>query len=494
MSASANASVRTIAWNPKSPAVLLLPSVEDSGSGGEKKDADLILDDLVSDTGLGCNTFESSAIMNLLDARDSYLDEQKTSSTNDTQALRQLSKDYRKAFDNCINEWSEDLEKRDEELEEKEKKDNQVSLELLRSTYAIAHLSEIFLLLPNSQQDYTGIIDNVGYGYEGDVWNLPGGVTADMVRYLRKHHFGDINNLFDSSDVDGIYELYQPDQNGNIYWKMVEAFVTWGCLEDAWVLLSRHSIVRRLMEMEEQQENNNVFNDYQTASLAEDRQGFQALMGILLSAPLPGSRNNNFDDGFDGSEDNESPQEMEGEHIEGIPTSAYRLWETSSGTGDNFAKFEPKEANMVHRHWKQAIDTLPPLQRLRQRIPQLHKVLCLLAGNFRDIEFDSWQEELCAELLYKNPNIRLMDINVRAAALVAEYARSSMDGNNDGTKPIDAMLLNVMRGNAGEVLKALYEFGGGSGAALPAVMVCIVDRMECALSQMLSPLTFDFSL
>lgn len=476
MSATANDSTPN-AWDPKSPATLLLPTITDNGSNGED-DSKMVMNFTSCDAGSGCNTFESSAIMNLLDARDLYLDERKTSSLNGAhhnQALRRLSKEYRKALANCIDEWSNDLEEKSEKMPEKEDPpEDLVDLDLLRATYAITHLSEIFLMLPSGRQNDTSMIQNLGYGYENDMWNLPGGVTADTVRYLRKHHFGGIDNLFDQAVVEEIYEMWQPDQHdGDEYWDMIEAYIMWGCLEDAWDLLSRHSIVRRFVELEgqEQSPGGSAFNDYQSAALAEDGDGFRALMSILLSAPLPGSRNNASDGGFEYSENDNS--ETEEEFIEGIPPSAYRLWETSDGTSDNnsrstdyYANFEPKAAYQVHRHWKQAIDTLPSLKRLRQRIPQLNKLLSLLAGNFRDVEFDSWQAELCAELLYKNPNIRLMDINVRAAALVQKYANESS---------IDEMMLNIMRGNAGEVLKALHGFGGGSGAALPAVMVRIVE-------------------
>uniref|UniRef100_A0A7R9ZU78 Nuclear pore complex protein Nup85 n=1 Tax=Pseudo-nitzschia arenysensis TaxID=697910 RepID=A0A7R9ZU78_9STRA len=491
MSASANDSVLS-AWDPKSPATLLLPtniaSRNDGEDGSEEKKA---MNFASCDTGIGCNTFESSAIMNLIDARDAYLDERKTSS-NHHQALRQLSRGYRKALANCLHDWTNDIEQRDEISEEKtksEKKGNElVDLDLLRATYAITHLSEIFLMSPSGPQDHNGIIENMGYGYENGAWNLPGAVTADTVRYLRKHHFGDIYNLFDSSVVDEMYELWQPDQqdgdNGNQYWEMVEAYVMWGCLEDAWDLLSHHSIVRRYMELnQELGTDGSPFNDYQTAALAEDGEGFRALMSILLSAPLPGSRNNAFDDGFDTSEnkngDSFDPSETKEELIDGIPSSAYRLWEPNSAIGNSnnssrgyYVNFEPNSAHQVHAHWKQAIDSLPALKRLRQRIPQLDKILALLTGNFRDIEFNSWQEEMCAELLYKIPNIKLMNINVRAAALVQKHANDTEEKHS-----IDEMMLNIMRGNAGEVLKALHGFGGGSGAALPAVMTSLLSQL-----------------
>jgi hypothetical protein len=517
---------KVIAWDPKSPATLLVPTITDSGinsdgvDGGEKKNNNtMVMNYMLCDDGSGCNTFESSAIMNLLDARDAYLDGTRSTSTNGAhhhQALRQLSREYRKAFANCISDWSEDLEKRKDESEEElqqqqqqqQDDDDVVHLDLLRATYAVTHLSEIFLLLPSSQEDHnTSMINNMGYGYENDMMNLPGAVTADTVRYLRKHHFGDINNIFDPSVVEDLNQLWQPDQHGadnsdgNGYWELVEAYMIWGCLEDAWALLSHHSIVRRFVEMEENSDKNGIgLNDYQAASLAEDREGFRALMSVLLSAPLPGARNNASDEGFDDYEnentnmkndddqyernDNDNPAVVEEEFIEGIPTSAYRLWETSSGkgntnsrTGGYHVSFEPNAAYQIHQHWKQAIGIIPSLQSLRRRIPQLNRLLALLVGNFRDIEFGSWQEELCAELLYKNPNIRLVDVNVRAAALVQKHAHernNNMNDRNDGNDMIDDMVLNIMRGNAGEVVKAMHGFGGGSGAALPAVMVCIV--------------------
>ena len=567
MSSSSSIEVKTVAWDPKSPATLLVPTIVDDtnydnngdGDGDGGQNNNMVMNYMLCDSGVGCNTFESSAIMNLLDARDAYLERKSNSSGHLHRDLRQLSKQYRKALANCINEWSDDLGKRREEGDEEEEssaqdqqqqQDDGVALELLRMAYAVTQLSETFLLLPSSsaamqQQDIDNGNSNrnsnmmyVGLYEDNDTWNLPGAVTADTIRYLRLHHLYDAEDLFDPSVMEELNQLWQPDQygddddvTGKAYWDLVEAYLVRGCLEDAWAVLSHHSIVRRFVEMEEQmlQEdadnvNNGVgggLNDYQAASLAEDREGFRALKSILLSAPLPGARNNLSDEGFDDDNDNDNDNDIDNENntkgndqkgdarnannnnatieaeeefIEGVPTSAYCLWETSgkgsgssnsSRTGDYPVNFEPNAAYQVYRYWKQAIDSIPALQRLRRRIPQLNKLLALLSGNFRDMEFGSWQEELCAELLYKNPNIRLVDMNVRAAALVQKHS-SNNDYNQNHHGPadtIDEIVLTIMKGNAGEVVKVMHEFGGGSGAALPAVMVrtvlYCVDR-SCA--------------
>lgn len=509
--------VKATGWDPTSPATLRVPTIDSGGAGvdsGQSEGINILVNYISCDSGIGCNTFESSAVMNLLDARDAYLEETKSFAAygqHHHQARRRLARKYRNALANCINEWSEDIEKRkensQEEFKEKQQQDDVfIHLDLLKATYAVTHLSEIFLLSPSSREDHDESTSTIGYGYENDMWNLPGAVTADTVRYLRKHHFGEIENLFDPTVVEQLHQLWQPDQyggdntEGNAYWDVVEAYIVWGCLEDAWALLSHHSIVRRFVQMEEQMMQGNGINDYQNASLAEDREGFLALRSILLSAPIPGGRsiasdeeladdqnesnNTRKDDIQNERNGNDNPIAIEEEPIQGIPTSAYCLWETSSGedgnksrSGDYHVTFEPNAAYQIHQHWKQAIDTIPSLQRLRRRIPQLNNLMTLLTGNFRGIEFGSWQAELCAELLYKNPNIRLMDMNVRASFLVNKHGHGP-GGNNEmndnaGNDMIDVMALNIMRGNAGEVVKAMHAFGGGSGAALPAVMVCI---------------------
>jgi hypothetical protein len=506
-----NVSNGAVGWDPKSPATLLVPAIVNNSDDDDDDNNDdnnnnnsgqnVIINYMLTDNGVGCNTFESSAIMNLLDARDDYFEMKSSSSTNiggGQQAIRQLSKQYRKALASCINDWSYDVSKKEEDEQQQDQQQQQkvdkISLELLRMTYAVTQLSETFLLLPSTMQEDGGISNIRGSTYYEDTMNLPGAVTADTVRYLRTHQLGDAEDQFDEYVIKELYNIWQPDQhngNGEDYWKLIEAYIIRGCLEDAWATLSHHSIVRRFTEMENQEDDDNVLDDYQAASLVEDREGFQALRSVLLSAPIPGARNNFSDTGFDdnndtaeGNDQNSSDGQntdddnvlntsvVEEESIDGVPTSAYCLWETSRNgrrTGDYPVNFEPHAAYQVYQTWKQSIDTIPALQRLRRRIPQLNKLLGLLSGNFRDIEFGSWQEELCAELLYKIPNIQLVDMNVRAASLMKKY-----NNNNDTAQAqTDNIILTIMKGNAGQVIKVMHEFGGGSGAALPAIMVSV---------------------
>mmetsp|Transcript_15178 Transcript_15178/g.35174 ORF Transcript_15178/g.35174 Transcript_15178/m.35174 type:complete len:892 (+) Transcript_15178:74-2749(+) len=499
---ASNSDGRPVACDPKSPATFLLPNIKDNGSDGvgddQRDKVNMLMDYMWSDNGSGCNTFESSAIMNLLDARDTYLDEMKSITNNSVQhhqALLRLSRDYRKALATCIGDWSEDLEKDaeepDSEGQQQQQQQQQADLGFLRATYAITHLSEIFLLLPISPENRDGTFNTIGYAYENDVINLRGAVTADTVRFLRKHHFSVVEDYFDPSVVDKMYTLWQPDQyddgnnHTNTYWELVEAYMVRGCLEEAWALLSHHSIVRRIGELEEEQQ----IGDYQAAMLDLDLEGFRALKSILLSAPLPGSRNSDSDEGFGEYENNEEDfkeeedkndrNDDEEELIEGISSSAYYLWERSGGkgnsrTGNYYMHFEPNTAYQVHQNWKQAIHDIPSLQRLRRRLPQLNKLLNLLVGDFRDIEFGSWQEELCAELLYANPTIPLVDIHLRAAALKQKYLNNDNDAGND---MIDEIELAIMRNNYGEFVNALQKFGGNSGAALPAVVTSLLTHL-----------------
>jgi hypothetical protein len=219
-----------------------------------------------------------------------------------------------------------------------------------------------------------------------------------------------------------------------------------------------------------------VLNDYQAATLDDEREGFLALKHILLSAPLPAGRNSDEDVDF-GEKDDDDGKDMqkknghtsivEEEYIEGIPSSAYRLWESNcdeSGSSDFPIHFDPHSAYQVYQLWKESVNGISPLQRLRRRIPEVNRILCLISGDFRYIEFGSWQEELCAELLYKIPNIRLVDVPTRTALVIKKF--------NDPPIKFDPIILNVMKGNAGAVIQMMNDvLAGASMAALPAVMV-----------------------
>jgi hypothetical protein len=283
---------------------------------------------------------------------------------------------------------------------------------------------------------------------------------------LRLHHMGDASAGADESVVDQMLDSLHPDQvgEGTVYWKLVVSYLVRGCLEEAWALLSRHSICRRSFD-----DTIEALDEYHETTLAEDREGFLALRDILLSAPLPGGRNDEHDDGNE--EEEEGEEEEVQEYLEGIPASAYRLWETGQASregagGDYPASFNPHAAQHMYRTWQQALTVLPALNKLKRRVPQLNTVLAILSGDFKGIEFDSWAEALCAELLYKLPNLRPDDMNVRAARVMEKYGAFIKGG-------FEEVVLSVMKGNAGRVIQVMHELGGGSGAALPAVIVSV---------------------
>lgn len=401
--------------------------------------------------------------MDLLDAQDSYLE----SNVGSPQDLLSLSKAYRRALADCVQRWEDELEE-DEVKMITETSDilpvGQESLELLKVAYAVTHLSETFLLLPAT--------DHVMDFYE-TTSNLPGAVTAETVRYLRLHHLPAVADFIDSETLEQLFSSYQPDQfdeTGELFWKLMERYVVRGNLEDAWGLMTRHSLCRQCTETDFSN-----LDDYTAAMLGENREGLEALRAILLSAPLPGGRTDVFDASF-GDEDNDDETNS---YIEGIPPSAYRLWETTSsrrrGSGDVPTTYNPHVARQVYNSWKQSIGSLSALNKLKHRMPQLSKILNILSGDLRQVEFDSWAEEFCAELIYKIPELKLIDMHVRASRVMEKYNDS--DHSSTGSDFQD-VILSVMKGNAGRVIEVMHQLGGGSGAALPAVMV----SLDCLVS------------
>jgi hypothetical protein len=222
---SSRREIETVAWDPKSPATLMIPHAV-TGDDGHKE---FRMDTIFSHRGVSCSTFESSALMKLLDIRDAYM---KSGDSGESRAMRNLSRNYRKVLRECIQEWKADIEaKRGDAIEDEFERDivgpseEEESVELLVVTEAVTQLSETFLLLPEGNYP---VFDS----YE-DTMNLPGAVTADTIRYLRIHSLGDAVDLFDESILEEIDNSYQPDQfnGGKEYWELIEAHLIRGCLE-----------------------------------------------------------------------------------------------------------------------------------------------------------------------------------------------------------------------------------------------------------------------
>ena len=424
MTAMTSPNFRAMAWDPKSPASLLLPTRDPETN-------ELRVDTFLSHDGVGCNTHERSALMKLITAHGDYHE-------SGEENVKALSRTYRSALRECLAGWEGD-----------EAIDDEESLELLKLVYAVAHLSEIFLLMSPT---------NDGVENE-DAWSMPGAVTADTVRYLRLHHMADPYAVV-GEGLDDMLQSSQPEQYGALYWKLLQTLVLRGCLDDAWALISRHYLCRRCFEKTE------ILDEFHAMTIEEDREGFLALRSLLLSAPLPGGRSewNNAgldDDENDGDEDNVLL-------MDGVQRDAYKLWDSAlySSDRDGPLSFDTHAAISIHKAWKREVIDNASLRGLLRRIPQLQaNVLAILSGRFDTVVFDSWSEALCAELLYQRPSLCPSDMHVRATTAMQKLGASANTG-------FDEVILSVMKGDAGRAVEVLHQLGGGSGAALPATMVC----------------------
>jgi len=410
--------VRTVptAWDPKSPSTLLIGNLNKAGFG---------FDTVSSDDGVGANPHEVSCLMKLVDCQSDFA----ATTPPKKGALLRLSQEYRRALRDCLSGWTNASTDQDK-----------VAIELLKLTYAVTHLSEIFLLLQNQ--------------------HLPGGLTAHMVRYLRLHHMDDV---VASAPVETLLQSSRPDQveGGTLYWSTLQSLVLRGDLEDAWAMLSRHSACQRCVMASAHE----VLDDYHASIRQQDRDGFIMLQAILLSAPLPGGRNDLGDDGLENYDDQQDKTLL----LDGVQRTDYQLWDASSMLGYN-----PQAAISVYKRWKKAVLDLGTLSGLVRRIPQLSSVLNIIKGDFSGVVFQSWAERLCAELLYIRPDLRGDDLHIRA--------KRCMSG-----EPLQEAIISVMEGNAGRVVETLYRLGGRSGAALPATMTALL----CKLLATADPVSFE---
>ena len=617
---------------------------------------------LLAQDGTGCCDEEISTLMKLLDARDETTASVASSTTTTTTcSTKKISQSYRRILVECLEELDERLTTTNINLNTNTSNNNNLekegsgqiatNLELLKLTHAIAHLSEVRLLPPISDNGKSFSFHNNNNGYDafgtyvgeqmivgttgdngtpsssiitntnstttprrhisgysssnnGSSSQSQGGtVTADIVRYLRYHHVKDPfqavnerllsiseaeskgemeedddisnnnnNNNDDSIDtitivtnVSNLMDLPQPeyyadggldcgdnddegqwnDDRSHIppYWELVHSLVSAGRLEDAWAALSRHSACRRCCLSENTNENDN------DPMAAGDALAFATIRTLLLSAPLPGGRNDIHDDGLDhhsssnvdvgvdvdgdDNNNNETATKVVEEWMPGVPSDGWKLWDapsTSSSSSiatnrniinNNDEDYYPEEvinqrnrrlsaANATHAEWSSVLQRVlgekgnggndsgmvtnggdEHIANLNRRIPFLNECVwnILLGkqqkkGGMRDNNNNttaSWAETLLSEMLYKNPSIRGEDVYVRARvamendtrcdAVQREQQQQGGDNNSIGGGSFDNIVLSILGGNAGSVVQALHVFGGGSGAALPAVMV-----------------------
>jgi hypothetical protein len=341
-------------------------------------------------TGTGCHSHELTALIQLIPIDSIKM--------NATQTLQH----YRAVLSQCIDDAAEDT----------------LDLDLLKLNLAVLHLSEIVL--------------------------QPG--TAETVRYLRQHHLPSLPDLM--PEYDDMLQAAQPEQWEG-YWSLLLKFVMHGCLEEAWRLLSKHSLYVAATT-------NTKDREY-ARTMREIEHSFLVMRDLLLLAPIPGGRTHFYD------QEAEQIDEIEAVVLEDLDVHShdYQFWETTNPTShgaDVPFTFHAEAASRKHKRWQNYVQQVR--LSLVRHIPELAPLLAILSGDIREAPCDSWQEALLVELLYRQPH--LQNVSRRARALAQSF---------DNTKEVDQALLQVMEGNAGEALHLLYVYGAGTGAALPAVLV-----------------------
>jgi hypothetical protein len=438
-----------------------------------------------------CISFYIARLISLFESVG-VLEHKTAKNTEVIERLHSLSRKYRLALTTCVNFWSDAnetvVQHMQEDSSQQQDESNEAmlssdSLEYLKIMLTVMHLSEIYLLpqpIPN------GVSTSVASSSNS---NIPGSLTADTIRYLRLNVMDDKYAIVEdfsaslsmSEDVDPLQQMLDsncPEYWGNdnssttegamsIYWRQVRALVARGCLKEAWDLIVYHSL---------------CVND----GPSSDQQGFLHLRAIMLSAPLPGGRDDVNDDGFEElhrQEEDETRQQQslveiakrdeneDGEEplLEGIPPNAYKGWNIIRDLNSGVAMHTAVANWNTWSNYVQRIAQDGSLAGgLLQHIPALRwAVLDVLAGQAPIDSYNSWAEAFCASLLYQRPTIRVADIPIRMEAVLKAY-KEDQDETNTG------IVLPIMNKNAGKAILTLHSIGGGSGAALPAAITALM--------------------
>jgi len=232
-------------WDPSSPLALTIPKIN-----ANRNEIDFEIN--YSHTGIGCNKNETTALLELLDARDALPN---PASLSD---LQSLSSNYLSSLQNCVDRW----------LESSEGEENIPNVSNLTIISSVYHLSVIYLLAPSSPPHHT--------------LQTPGLVTASTVIYLKRNFvLSPLDSDDDSSQIIDELDSASHPEYADAFWNLVWKLLQRGDTSDAWALLSRHSLCQESskeihgmgMEKEEQE---------------QTRRGWETLYTLLMEAPLPG--------------------------------------------------------------------------------------------------------------------------------------------------------------------------------------------------------------
>jgi hypothetical protein len=407
--------VRPIAWDPKSPLCLMVPTIQEGK---------ILLGNFFASDGIGVHPSETSALFQIL---TSYSAAQVKS-----QSEVQSQRSYRSILHSCLEEFIQDT---DNPMEF-------ASLELFKIMYAITHLTETHILRTPTM--------------------------ADTVSYLRHHHM-------ETLSIQEFLESTSHPEEHEEYWTLLRKLLIRGCLSDAWSVLTYHSACQRAATIEHPLSSSlssaremallstySNTNDH-AYSRERYRQGFVALREILESAPIPGGRTDLYDVEQNDNEKNNNEDSnnlsvnryQNDLFINGLHPKDYQLWNTN-----------PSKALTSWRTWQSQVKSFNSISGvgsfLLSREPRLIPLLQMMQGDLSSIPFEDWSEALCAELLYIRPNLRPEDLPVRMSRSMQRM------GQTDSC----SLILAILEGDYGAIVESLYtKLGGGSGAALPATMV-----------------------
>jgi len=453
-------SVRTMWWEPQKPSQLSVAVVAAQGTNFGIAVDPLSAESGVGAPGVGCTEHECTALLQILTAYEEHFreqQEQEPQSINSSSSMKDLSQQYRAAVRECCFQWRDRIQemKATEEADEDDIQDESNNLSLLKDVYVIIHLSEIFLTLLSPSWE------------NGDPFDKPGYVTADTVRFLRCHLVEVEESFFDPELFTEMINSEYPEQfQDHMFWRYLEKLVLRGRLERAWEFVKWHSLYRAVVETDETPGDQGM-DAYQQREIAN---AFRSLQVLLLRAPLPGGRKEGFDHALDhedmyddGIEDN-----MEYDDDFDVMASDFKLWEVTDESSRIIAGadvpllFSSDEAMRNFQKWKEQVSRERRTSRLIRKIPEFDNIFAILQGEFTNIIFDSWSEQLCSELLYKTPNLRPRNISSRASALMQKFASKTVT---------DEAILAIMDGEAGKAIDEMFINGGSSGAALPSTLV-----------------------
>ena len=491
-------------WDPVCPARLLLAVDNDDDAHQGDHHFMPSFDYLWSHTGsTTCSKYEVAALRQILQAHAVYQDRVHHDAVLDDARFlpgQVFSRACRRALRDCLGQWDQELQQlHDDDSDamtphaQSLRTVSMENLELLKVTLAALHLSEIFLpLLPSST--LTSSLFDVTL--LTDPYHAPGAVTAPFVRYLRTHHCPNPHQ------DDAVLQMYQacasdndtPDvyQDGRPYWQFLTSLVAMGLLEDAWEVLSQHSLFQAAAkavgmqgtnlppDQHHSSSNNNNLSTYQ-----EILQDFLTLRAVLLTAPLPAGRTNAYDDDVDdvvdGWPEDDDDNNINDENnnwvnlVPGLEPSDYRYWETMGNTDGLVVS--PTVAMQRHQQWQTAIlrQVRHKKLRLTRRLPQLDTLLAILCGDLASIPswtstITTWPEALCAQMLYQTPTARPRDVPRYTWRVLQEY-----DAADD---TFAQTIVDIMEGNAGAAIATFYIMGGNSGAALPTTLVSAGQAYE----------------